>query len=84
MKVESTGDKIIALSYRWLNLFWFCIQQIYNNILASSVFHLRMRQLGVIRDKQAFSAAEIAQKEYFSCGPSPEIFCLSRMTSELN
>ena len=33
-----------------------------------------MCQLGIIRDKQAFSAAEIAREEYFFCGPSPEIF----------
>ena len=33
-----------------------------------------MRQLGVIRDKQAFSAAEVARKEYFYCGPSPGMF----------
>ena len=33
-----------------------------------------MRQLGVIRDKQAFSTAEVAQKEYFFCGPSPGMF----------
>ena len=34
-----------------------------------------MRQLGVIRDKQAFSAADVAWEEYFFCGPSPEM-CL--------
>ena len=33
-----------------------------------------MRQLGVIRDKQAFSAAEVAREEYFFCGPSPGMF----------
>ena len=33
-----------------------------------------MRQLGVIQDKQAFSAAEVTQEEYFFCGPSPEMF----------
>ena len=53
-----------------------------------SIFHLRMRQLGVIRDKQAFSAAEVAREEYFFCGPSPGMFlfipCLSRMTSEIS
>ena len=47
-----------------------------------------MRQLGVIRDKQAFSAAEVAREEYFFCGPSPGMFlfilCLSHMTSELS
>ena len=47
-----------------------------------------MRQLGVIRDKQAFSAAEVAQEEYFFCGPSRGMFlfipCLSRMTSEIS
>ena len=47
-----------------------------------------MRQLGVIRDKQAFSAAEVAWEEYFFCGPSPGMFlfipCLSRMTSEIS
>ena len=31
-----------------------------------------MRQLGVIRDKQTFSAAEVAREEYFFCGPSPD------------
>ena len=43
-----------------------------------------MRQLGVIQDKQALSAAEIAQEEYFFCGPSQWmclfILCLSQMT----
>ena len=52
------------------------------------LYFLRMRQLGVIRDKQAFSAAEVAQEEYFFCGPSPGMFlfipCLSRMTSEIS
>ena len=47
-----------------------------------------MRQLGVIRDKQAFSAAEVAREEYFFCGPSPGMFlfipCLSRLTSEIS
>ena len=47
-----------------------------------------MRQFGVIRDKQAFSAAEVAREEYFFCGPSPGMFlfipCLSRMTSEIS
>ena len=47
-----------------------------------------MRQLGVIRDKQAFSAAEVAREEYFFCGPSPGMLlfipCLSRMTSEIS
>ena len=43
-----------------------------------------MRQLGVIRDKQAFSAAEVAQEEYFFCGPSPGTFCASQMTSEIS
>ena len=47
-----------------------------------------MRQLGVIRDKQAFSAAEVAREEYSFCGPSPGMFlfipCLSRMTSEIS
>ena len=33
-----------------------------------------MLQLGVIRDKQAFSAAEVAREEYLFCGPSPEMF----------
>ena len=33
-----------------------------------------MHQLGVIRDKQAFSAAEVVWKEYFFCGPSPGMF----------
>ena len=33
-----------------------------------------MRQLGVIQDKQAFSAAEVTWKKYFFCGPSPGIF----------
>ena len=28
-------------------------------------------QLGIIRDKQAFSAAEVAREEYFFCGLSP-------------
>ena len=44
--------------------------------IASLALHLhaRMRQLGVIRDKQAFSAAEGARKEYFFCGPSPGMF----------
>ena len=59
---------------------------------ASLVFHLRMRQLGVIRDKQAFSAAEVTWEEYmymyFFCGPSPGMFlfilCLSQMTSEIS
>ena len=32
------------------------------NQYASSVFHLRMRQLGVIRDKQSFSAADVARE----------------------
>ena len=45
-----------------------------------------MRQVGVIRDKQAFPAAEVAREEYFF-GPSPGMFlfiqCLSRMTSEI-
>ena len=43
-----------------------------------------MRQLRVIRDKQAFSAAEVAREEYLICGPSPGMFllilCLSLMT----
>ena len=43
-----------------------------------------MRQLGVIRDKQAFSAAEVAREEYLFCGPSPGMFlfipCLSAIT----
>ena len=43
---------------------------------------------GVIRDKQAFSAAEVAREEYFFCGPSPGMFlfipCLSRITSEIS
>ena len=47
-----------------------------------------MRQLGVIRDKQVFSAAEVAREEYFFCGPSPGMFlfipCLSRMTSKIS
>ena len=47
-----------------------------------------MRQLGVIRDKQAFSAAEVAREEYFFCGPSPGVClfipCVSRMTSEIS
>ena len=47
-----------------------------------------MRQLGVIRDKQAFSAAEVVREEYFFCGRSPGMFlfipCLSRMTSEIS
>ena len=33
-----------------------------------------MRHLGVIWDKQAFSAAEVAREENFFCGPSPEMF----------
>ena len=48
---------------------------------------MRMRQLGVIRDKQT-SAARVAREEYFFCGPSPGMFlfipCLSRMTSEIS
>ena len=47
-----------------------------------------MRQLGVIRDKQAFSAVKVAREEYFFCGPSPGMFlctpCSSRMTSEIS
>ena len=47
-----------------------------------------MRQLGVIRDKQDFSAAEVAREEHFFCGPSPGMLlfipCLSRMTSEIS
>ena len=47
-----------------------------------------MHQLGVIRDKQAFSAAEVVREEYFFCGPSPGMLlfipCLSRMTSEIS
>ena len=54
---------------------------------ASSVFHFRIRQLGVFRDKQT-SAAEVAREEYFFCGLSPIMFvfipCLSRMTSEIS
>ena len=37
------------------------------------IIHLRMRQLVVIRDKEAFSAAEVAREEYILCGPSPEM-----------
>ena len=36
---------------------------------------LRMRQLRVIRDKQAFSATEVAREEYLFCGPSLGMFC---------
>ena len=43
-----------------------------------------MRQLGVIRDKQAFSAAEVAREEYFFCGPTPEMFLFIGMTSEIS
>ena len=48
-----------------------------------------MRQLRVIRDKQAFSAAEVGREEYlFWCGLSPGMFwlipCLSLMTSEIS
>ena len=35
-----------------------------------------MRQLGVIRDKQAFSAAEVAREEYFFVVLAQECFCL--------
>ena len=34
----------------------------------------RMRQLGVIREKQTFTAAAVAREEYFFCGPSPGMF----------
>ena len=47
-----------------------------------------MRQLGVIRDKQAFWAAEVAREEYFFSGPSLGMVlfipCLSQMTSEIS
>ena len=47
-----------------------------------------MRQLRVIRDKRAFSAAEVAREEYVFCGPSPGMFllipCLSLMTSQIS
>ena len=42
----------------------------------SSVLHLRIRQLGVLWDKQAISAAEITRKQYIFCGPSPGMFLL--------
>ena len=52
--------------------------------LTSSVFHLRMHQLQVIRDKQAISAADLTWEQYIFCGPSPGIFllilCFSLMT----
>ena len=49
------------------------------------VFHLRMHQLGVIRDKQAFSAAEVARGKNTSfLVQAQECFCLSRMTSEIS
>ena len=35
-----------------------------------------MRNLGVIRDEPAFSAAEVTREEYFFCGPSPGMFLL--------
>ena len=46
-----------------------------------------MYALGVIRDKQASLAAEVAREEYFFCGPrllDQECFCLSQMTSEVS
>ena len=47
-----------------------------------------MGQFGVIRDKQAFSAAEVMREEYLFCDRSPGMFlfipCLSRMTSEIS
>ena len=53
---------------------------------ASSVFHLRMRQLQVIRDKQAISAADLTWEQYIFCDPSPGMFllilCLFLMTSD--
>ena len=42
-----------------------------------------MRQLGVIRDKQAFSAAEVEKNTSFVV-LAQECFCLSRMTSEIS
>ena len=51
-----------------------------------SVFHLRMRQLQVNRDKQAISAADLTWEQYIFCGPSSGMFllilCLSLMTSD--
>ena len=35
---------------------------------------VRMRQLWVIWDKQAISAAEITREQYIFCGPSPGMF----------
>ena len=85
---EWKTTKLYSLLQTWLAHHFLIYHVVQSNIKASSVFHLRMRQLGVIRDNQAFSAAEDAREEYFFCGPSPGMFlfilCLSRMTSEIS
>ena len=64
---------------------WFDLHDINKRVR----YHLRMRQLGVIRDKQTFSAAVVVEREeYFICSHSPGMFlfipCLSRMTPEIS